>query len=137
MSNRIVMPVVKVVCDDFAVEDEAGELFYPRADEWVKLKKRIPGRLLKLLLKLMRLQSEMDEEETAGEFEGVLDQLAPLMAGSIVAWNWHDLWAEGDELPVLPKPTADVILDLDISEIFYLAGKLFELTQSPKANASQ
>lgn len=137
--KRIKMPVFLVACDDLVMTTEDDEEFHPREGEWVKFYKRLPGRMVKLMLRAMRLQGIVGEdEEAAGELEDTLDKLVPMLAKTIHSWNWSDLWADvGDDEDVvlLPSPpTADAIWDLNIdTEIFYLIGKLMTQTQSPKA----
>lgn len=134
--KRIKMPTFLVTCDDLEMEGEDGEKVYPRQGEWVRFRKRLPGKMVKLMLRAMRLQSLVGEDdEAAGELEDTLDKLLPMLAKCIVGWNWCDLWSDDEEPPLLPSPpSADDIWDLSLdTETFWLMGKLMAQTQSPKA----
>ena len=121
------LPIYRAVSDDYTLIDNDGEELNPREGEWVKFKKKLPGRLVKLLSTVSALDAADDDaDQRMGE---AMDQLVPLLSKNIVGWNWTDLWT-GEPLP---EPSEDAIWDLDIGEIFYLAGKLSENLQSPKA----
>ncbi len=137
--KRIQLPIIKVDCDDFILTGDDGQKYKPREDEWLKLRKRLPARLFRLLLDIQALQ--VDEDDEIGEEEldslaSVLHELIPLLAQVIHSWNWTDVWDE--ERPELPPPTAETLWLLDIEEIFYLATKVMGSTsEAPNQSSSQ
>jgi hypothetical protein len=127
-------PVFTVECDDLRAIDEDGVTYHPRAGEWVRFYRRMPARLVHALTRAAGFQDSSDEEAAAAMGE-ILGELVPRLSKAIHSWNWSDLWSENGAS--LPDPTEDVLWDLDLDELFYLAGKLFESTQVPLAPSSQ
>jgi hypothetical protein len=135
--KSIKLPIIKVDCDDYVIKGEDGQEYKPREGEWLRLRKRLPARLFRLLLGIQSLQGEEDEigEEEANNVSGILQELLPLLAQVIHSWNWTDIWDE--ERPALPPPTTETLWLLDIEEIFYLATKVMgSTTEAPNQLSS-
>jgi hypothetical protein len=126
-------PLFTVECDALTAIDEDGNEYAPRAGEWVRFYRRMPAKLVRVLTQAAGFESASDEE-AAGVMGEVLDDLVPRLAQAIHSWNWSDTWSENGA--ALPDPTEDVLWDLDLDELFWLAGKLFEATQAPLAPSS-
>ena len=126
--KKISMPLFRVDCSDLAITDDEGNQIMPREGEWVQMHKRIPARMVRLL---MNAQVEFGDEAVVSNLGETLETLIPLLAKIIHAWNWTDIWDE--QRPALPSPSVEVLWDLDIEEIFYLVGKVMEQSSAPKA----
>lgn len=126
--KKISMPLLRVDCSDLVVVDSEDNKIMPREGEWAMMYKRIPARLVRVL---MNAQVNVADEESASNLGETLDELIPPLAKIIQAWNWTDIWDE--KRPLLPSPSEEVLWDLDIEEIFYLVGKLMEQSAAPKA----
>lgn len=126
--KKISMPLLQVDCGDLVVTDGEDNEIMPREGEWVMMYKRIPARLVRLL---MNTQVNVGDEETVSNLGDTLDEMIPPLAKIIQAWNWTDIWDE--KRPPLPSPSEEALWDLDIEEIFYLVGKLMEQSAAPKA----
>lgn len=125
-------PTVKVFADDLVRLDDEGQEYCPREGEWVLLKRRFKMKLLRVAGRLERLGEASD---SVAELAEAFDELARLLAGQVVAWNWSDLEAEPDaedNQPLLPLPSAEVLWELEQDELFWLMEKLMAATQAPK-----
>lgn len=127
------LPTVTVNCDDYVIEDEQEKEIPIREGETVTFISYIPGKTLKMLTRIMNMEAVEDDTEGVNSMHSALESLIPILSRCITRWTWTDLLDENR--PVLPKPTPDVLWDLDIRELFYLAGKLSSLTNSPKGSS--
>jgi len=133
--SKYTIPSVTVDVSDFAITTDDGEI-HPREGQHVRFKRKVSGRMVKLMLKVMRMRNlDMDDNESVEQFEESLDQIVPHLAKSIVDWNFTNTWEvdeDGVRLPLPPMPSVEDIWDLDYEEIFYLVNKLFSQLQAPK-----
>ncbi len=130
MANKIKMPTFVVQLDGYAIEDEDGVTVYPRVGEWVRFKKRLPARLIKLMIQIMNVQA-LESGEADTEMGLVMAELVPYLAKQIVAWNLTDIWDEDG--PAMAEPSAETLWDLDLDEVMFLNSALFERLETPKA----
>jgi len=130
---------LRVSCDHLAYEGEDGEIFYPRAGQWVEIRKKTSGRDYAAMLGLAALggdeSSAITTAETMKMFESMPEMYA-LLAHKVIAWNWTDLWADEDEngeLPLLPPPTIEVMETLDFeTDLVYLIDLIMAQEETPK-----
>jgi hypothetical protein len=132
--KSINMPVFRVECDDFTIDGLDGEELAPRDGEWIDIKRRMPAKLVRMLVSVNNMRME-DEESALNSLGNALDELVPLLAQVLVDWNWTDIW--DTERPPLGKPTEETLWRLDIEELFYLSSKLMGQSEPPKAPKSQ
>lgn len=130
MAQKRHVPTFRVACDDYLIEDESGENYAPHAGEWVKFYRRMPARLVRALTRAAALQADISEADAAEALRDTLEELVPRLSRAIHSWNWIDPFSENGA--ALETDEA-ALWELDLSELFYLAGKLFERTQAPLA----
>ena len=118
---------------------EDGEEFYPRAGQWVEIRKKTSGRDYAAMLRLAALGEDRGEDVSTSDaiemFESMPEMYA-LIAHKIVAWNWTDLWGDEDEdgnLPLLPPPSVEVLETLDFeTDLMYLIDLVMAQEETPK-----
>lgn len=123
-----------LTADDFLVESDDGEMYPPRAGEWIRLAKRVPMKLLRIAGRLDRLQ---DSEDTrVSDIEALFDALLRTLSPLIIDWNWSDRNAEPNaegEYPRLPTPAEDpeILWELDEEEVLWILDKQNSRTAAP------
>lgn len=127
-----------IPCDHLSYVGEDGGEFYPRAGQWVEIRKKTSGRDYAAMIQLSALGGDGDtvtRAEAVEMFEAMPEMYA-LLAHKVVAWNWTDLWADEDadgELPPLPPPTIEVMETLDFeTDLVYLIDLVMEQDETPK-----
>lgn len=128
-----------IPCDHLPYVGEDGEEFYPRAGQWVEIRKKTSGRDYAAMLQLAALGGNEGDTTTTADaiemFESMPEMYA-LLAHKIVGWNWVDLWADVDddgELLLLPPPTIEVMETLDFeTDLVYLIELITEADETPK-----
>jgi hypothetical protein len=130
------MPSTTVDCGDFTIEMDDGTTIHPREGQQVRFKRKVSGRMVRLMLDVMQMGNlDSEDADSTKQLGESLDELVPRLVRSIIDWNFLDIWNPDDDgvCPPLPiMPTADDIWDLGYDEIFYLVNKLFEQLQAPK-----
>jgi hypothetical protein len=115
---RRVKRTFRAECDRLAYEDEDGEEFYPRAGQWVEIRKKTSGRDYAAMMQFGALEHSDNTEEIMA----AMPELYELLGHKIVAWNWTDIWGDDPSAP-LPEPTADAMAQLDFeTDIVHLIG---------------
>jgi len=100
-----------------------GDLESQGEGTWIEVRRTLKGKHYLMLLDLATLG---DTDWTAApplEVRRALEGIFQTLSELIVAWNWHD--EEGQPLP--PPDAPEVIAELSIAEIYWLANKLGEM----------
>jgi hypothetical protein len=124
---------IRVSCDHLEYEDEDGEMFHPRAGQWIDVRKKTSGQDYATMLRFVELADDDGGDDVAAMTAMVdaLPEMYTLLAHKIVAWNWTDLWSDDDE--PLPPPTVEVMETLDFeTDLTHLIGLVMETEETPK-----
>lgn len=119
---------VRVDCGGIMYTTEDGEQAALREGQWVEFKAKVSARSIREILRF----GALEESEDIAEIQAGFADLVDFLAGRIVAWSWLDI--DGDYEP-LPPPSAEVLADLDLSDLMDLLELYADLTQTdPKVS---
>ena len=120
------VPSLVVKSDDLVVQDDEGTEYHPHAGEWVRLRRSVSLRSVRVA----QLAQETSEEDAAS-YAAVVESLIGILKRQILDWNWTDENSEPMPQPGVPE-FEEALWDLENYELNWLQSHLADgATVSP------
>lgn len=130
------VPTVQVASDDLVVLDDEGQEHRPHEGEWVRFRRSVPLRVMRMVARFGELD-EADLEEQTAEYGAAAEELIAVLARQIVDWSWTD-----EESVPLPRPRTEraafveALWDLENYELRWLQEHLGDGAKVPNGSSS-
>jgi len=120
------VPSLVVKSDDLVIQDDEGTEYHPHAGEWVRLRRSVSLRSVRVA----QLAQETSEEDAAS-YAAVVESLIGILKRQILDWNWTDENSEPMPQPGVPE-FEEALWDLENYELNWLQSHLADgATVSP------
>ena len=120
------VPSLVVKSDDLVVQDDEGTEYHPHAGEWVRLRRSVSLRSVRVA----QLAQETSAEDAAS-YAAVVESLIGILKRQILDWNWTDENSEPMPQPGVPE-FEEALWDLENYELNWLQSHLADgATVSP------
>ena len=115
--KRTKQPARRILCDEMTVE-AGGVVYHPHAGEYVEFVGGPSWSFMRDAALMTQLESRpfntLDPQESKAMIT-VLDRLIEFLASRIASWTWT-----GPDGKALPKPTHEVLGELEQAEVLWL-----------------
>ena len=112
------VPSLVVKSDDLVVQDDEGTEYHPHAGEWVRLRRSVSLRSVRVAQLAQRTSAE-----DVASYAALIEALIGILKRQILDWNWTDENSEP-----MPKPGApgfeEALWDLENYELNWLQSHL-------------
>ena len=112
------VPSLVVKSDDLVVQDDEGTEYHPHAGEWVRLRRSVSLRSVRVA----QLAQETSAEDVTS-YAALIEALIGILKRQIIAWSWTDENSEPMPKPGTPE-FVEALWDLADYELHWLSAHM-------------